>query len=85
MASALEQVRELGIEMGSSYAPRFAAGRPEIADDHDRWVRTYIGWTTDPGKRAALEAIGVRLRPYRSTAERFSGLEVLVDVEVPAP
>ncbi len=71
--SVLEQVRELGVAMGSCYAPtvRVVAGE-RIA------VRSWVGWTTDERAADSARELGATVRPCPSSDPRYSGHEVVV-------
>jgi hypothetical protein len=73
----VEQLRALGLSMGSVY-PTFDG----VSDGEPVRSRRYRGWTTDESKATAARELGATAVRYESADPRFSGWEVnVVQVE----
>lgn len=77
----LDDVRQLGIAMGSWYAPvnEYVNTEGEVVREIRR--QRFVGWTTDETKAVAAAELGAVLRPYVSRDPLFSGWEVTVTVD----
>ena len=78
--SLVEQLRGIGLAMGSWYSPFEQAVRDEEGHETGETisVRQFVGWTTDQAKATAAEEAGATLREYRSADSDCSGWEVVV-------
>jgi len=79
----LEELRALGLPMGSWYEPVETVRQLEPdTEPEEVTLQTFVGWTTDQAKAEAAHELGAEIRPYRSSEPRFSGWEVVARVEV---
>ena len=67
----IEQLREIGLPMGTRYAPRTV---------DETTTRTFVGWTSDEAKATRAQELGATIRPYVSSDARFNGWEVSCSV-----
>ena len=75
--SLVEQLRGLGLAMGTQYAPATAT---DAETGEEVTTRLVIGWTTDEAKATAAEEAGAWITAYQraDTPPRFRGWEVAV-------
>ena len=76
--SLLQQLRDLGLPMGSWYPAHDFTTTNEAGEEVTVRRRRYIGWTTDDAKAQAAADLGAVVIPYRSELQEFCGHEVTV-------
>jgi len=68
----IEEVRALGLKMGSWYAPVTTKND----DGTSKTTQRFYGWTTDREKAEKAKALGVHVSPYYSRDPEFCGWEL---------
>jgi len=70
----IEEVRALGLKMGSWYAPHTT----KSDDGSSRTVQRFYGWTTDREKAEAARELGAHVTNYYSRDPEFCGFDIEV-------
>src|SRR5215467_13121238 len=73
-ATLLEQVRALGLPLGSCYQKQTV----DKIDGGKQTSQLFIGWTTDRDKAEAAKALGATIQHYTSRDPEFNGWDVSV-------